>query len=43
MLLSEQYRVELPICRAVYAILYEQADPRETMDALFHRSLKEEF
>ncbi len=43
MLLSAQYGVELPICRAVYAILYEQADPQLTLEALFHRSLKEEF
>ena len=42
-LLSERHQVELPICWAVYDILYEHADPRATMEALFHRSLKEEF
>ena len=35
--------VELPICRAVYRVLYEQADPREVLDGLFRRSLKMEF
>lgn len=42
-LLSEQYAVELPICWAVYDILYEKADPQTAMEMLFHRSLKEEF
>lgn len=35
--------VELPISRAVYQVLYEAADPRETVDGLFRRSLKMEF
>jgi len=35
--------VELPISRAVYQVLYEGADPRETVDSLFRRSLKMEF
>lgn len=42
-LLSGQYGVELPICHAVYRILYEGADPRVELDGLFHRSLKNEF
>ena len=41
--LRERYRVELPICEAVYAVLYLNKDPRQTMDALFRRSLKTEF
>ena len=40
--LSERYAVELPICHAVYAILYEQADPYETMNALFKRRVTNE-
>ena len=41
--LAAQYGVELPICTAVYQILYEHADPRTTLDRLFTRSLKAEF
>ena len=35
--------VELPICRAVYQVVYEQADARAVLDGLFRRSLKMEF
>ena len=35
--------VELPICEAVYRILYEGGDVREELGRLFHRSLKNEF
>lgn len=41
--LAGQYGVELPICEAVYAVLYERADPRETLDLLFRRRLTNEF
>ena len=41
--LSEKHSVELPICRAVYRVIYENASPKEEMDALFSRSLKSEF
>ena len=41
--LSEKYGVELPICEAVYNILYKGADVRKTLDSLFGRSLKREF
>ena len=40
--LSERYAVELPICHAVYAILYENADPYETMNCLFKRRVTNE-
>jgi glycerol-3-phosphate dehydrogenase (NAD(P)+) len=43
MRLSEQYEVDLPICRAVYSVLYEQRDPKTVLSELFMRSLKEEF
>ena len=42
-LLSERYGVDLPICCAVYAVLYEQKDAREELERLFTRSLKKEF
>lgn len=41
--LEQRTGVELPISRGVYQILYENADPRDTVDALFRRSLKMEF
>lgn len=40
--LSERYGVELPICHAVYSILYEGADPYETMNGLFRRRVTNE-
>lgn len=41
--LGEKYGVELPICQAVYDILYCERDPKEALGALFSRSLKNEF
>ena len=40
---EERYGVELPICRAVYEMLYEGRDAKEALGELFHRSLKKEF
>ena len=41
--LSGSYGVELPICHAVYRVLYEDAKPAEEIEELFQRSLKNEF
>lgn len=41
--LEEQYKVELPICNAVYEVLYKDKKPMEVLDGLFTRSLKNEF
>lgn len=41
--LSEKHGVDLPICGAVYEVLYEKRDPREALESLFMRSLKQEF
>jgi len=41
--LSEKYEVELPICRAVYEILYDGADAKNVLNKLFERTLKNEF
>ena len=41
--LSEKYSVELPICLAVYKVIYEGASPVEEMEKLFSRSLTSEF
>lgn len=41
--LAKNYGVELPITTAVYEILYQSKDPKEVLDGLFTRSLKNEF
>lgn len=41
--LSERYRVELPICQAIYGVLYEEKEIVSSLDGLFRRSLKKEF
>lgn len=41
--LEEKHGVELPICHAVYDILYNGADVKETLGLLFARNLKNEF
>ena len=40
--LGKKHNVELPICEAVYRVLYENADPRATIEGLFTRALKNE-
>lgn len=41
--LGKSYGVELPICEAVYNVIYEDADPDMALQELFERSLKDEF
>lgn len=41
-MLAARYGVELPVCEAVYRVLYENADPRQAISSLFDRALKEE-
>ncbi len=41
--LGEKLGVELPICRSVYGILYEDGDPEETVRALMGRDRRSEF
>ena len=41
--LGVQYHVDLPICNAVYDVLYNGKDAKSTIDSLFTRSLKSEF
>lgn len=41
--LGKSYKVELPICEAVYKVLYEEKNIKETFHELFQRSLKKEF
>ncbi len=40
--LADQYKVDMPISRAVYAILYENLSPRKAVEALLHRDQKAE-
>lgn len=41
--LGKNYGVDLPICMAVYEILYRKKDAPETLNGLFTRSIKSEF
>ena len=41
--LADRHNVDMPICRAIYAVLYDGAQPKEQMNLLFTRSLKREF
>lgn len=41
--LGQKNGVDLPICKAIYNILYQNVQPRIALDALFARSLKTEF
>ena len=43
MLLKERYNVDMPICQAVYDMLYKGADAAETLATLFERRTTEEF
>ncbi len=43
MVLSKNYEVELPICQAVYNIVFKKQDPKEVLKNLFVRSIKFEF
>ena len=40
---ANKYDIEMPICHAVYEILYHQADPKMTLKSLFERKIKSEF
>lgn len=40
--MAAAYDVELPICEAVYAVLYENVDPKDAIEQLFGRELKKE-
>ena len=42
-LLGQVYGVELPICRAVYHLLYDGADPKQELEGLFERKVRKEF
>ena len=41
--LNKKLNIDLPICNALYDILFLNKDPKSTLNTLFKRSLKEEF
>ena len=41
--LAREYAVDMPICGAVYEIIYEGKDAKTTFSSLFERSIKTEF
>ncbi|MCH5264599.1 MAG: hypothetical protein J1F02_01780 [Lachnospiraceae bacterium] len=41
--LGKNYGIDLPICNAVYRILYQAEDAKEALSSLFKRNLTEEF
>ena len=41
--LGEKYNVDLPITKAVNAIINDNKDPKEVLSNLFLRSVKKEF
>ncbi len=41
--IAKKHGVDLPICRAVYSILYENCNTKDALNTLFSRSLKREF
>jgi glycerol-3-phosphate dehydrogenase (NAD(P)+) len=41
--LGERYGIELPICQAIYRVLYEGEPISPMLDGLFRRSIKKEF
>ena len=43
MKLADEYNVELPISTAIYQMIFEKKDPKETLDGLFDRTTKFEF
>lgn len=43
MKLCEEYNVEMPICTAVYKILYRKQMPKDALNTLFSRKPKKEF
>lgn len=43
MKLADKYDVDMPICSAVYSVLYDGVEPKTAISDLFDRSLKAEF
>ena len=42
-LIADKDNIDMPICQALYKVIYEKADIKETIKAMFGRNLKQEF
>ncbi len=42
-LIADKEHIDMPICQALYKVIYEKADIKETIKAMFGRDLKQEF
>ena len=42
-ILADKYNIDMPICQALYQVIYEKGDIKENISKLFERSLKREF
>ncbi len=41
--LAEKYDVDLPLCNAIYSVLYDKQSAKKTLNGLFARDLKNEY
>ncbi len=41
--LAEKYDVDLPLCNAIYSVLYDKKSAKQTLNGLFARDLKNEY
>lgn len=41
--IADKEHIDMPICQALYKVIYEKSDIKETIKELFDRSLKKEF
>lgn len=42
-LIADAQNIDMPICQALYKVIYEDADIKATIKSMFERSLKQEF
>ena len=41
--IADRENIDMPICQALYKVIFEEADIKATIRGLFERSLKKEF
>ena len=42
-LIADRENIDMPICQALYKVIYEKADIKKTIREMFNRDLKQEF